>query len=330
MSNRYLITGATGHLGRTVTEQLVKEGHPVRVLILPKEKDIPSNVDVYYGDVRDKESLRPCFENLSGQDLIVIHCAGIVSIASGFNQAVYDVNVNGTKNIVDLCTEYHVKKLVYVSSVHAIPEQPKGTVIEEAVDLIPDKVVGNYAKTKAEATSYVLDAASQGLNACVLHPSGIIGPNDYPGGHTSAFIVDYCKGRLASCISGGYDFVDVRDVANGIILACHHGKRGQCYILSNRFYEVSEILDLLSEITGKRRVRSFVPVWLAKAVAPVTELYCKAMKRPPLFTAYSIYTLRSNALFSHQKATEELGYTTRDMRETLTDTVIWLKQNGRI
>ena len=330
MSIHYLVTGATGHLGRTVTEQLIGEGKSVRVFALPNEKNIPDNVAVYYGDVRDKESLRPCMEDLADQELIVIHCAGIVSIASKFNQAVYDVNVTGTKNVVDLCKEYSVDKLVYISSVHAIPEQPKGTVIVETKDFSQDKVVGNYAKTKAEATAYVLDAARQGLNVCIVHPSGIIGPNDYTGGHTTAFVIDYCKGRLISCIRGGYDFVDVRDVANGIISVCKHGRRGECYILSNRFYEVSEILELLHEITGKRKIKSYVPLWIAQAAAPLTELYCQALKRPPIFTAYSIYTLNSNALFSHKKATEELGYTTRNMRETLTDMIKWLKENGRI
>ena len=113
--------------------------------------------DRYYGDVCDKESIRACFENLNDRQLIIIHCAGIVSIASKFNQAVYDVNVTGTKNIVDLCAEYGVAKLIYVSTVHAIPEKPDGMVITEITEFNPDDVVGLYAKTKAEATAYVLD-----------------------------------------------------------------------------------------------------------------------------------------------------------------------------
>jgi dihydroflavonol-4-reductase len=330
MNIQYLVTGATGHLGRTVTDQLIGEGKSVRVFALPNEKDIPEKATVYYGDVRDKESMRAFFADLAGQEIIVIHCAGIVSIASRFIQAVYDVNVTGTKNVVDLCKEHSVAKLVYISSVHAIPEQPKGTVIVETEDFSADKVVGNYAKTKAEATAFVLDAARQGLNACIVHPSGIIGPNDYSGGHTTAFVVDYCKGRLISCVRGGYDFVDVRDVANGIISVCERGRRGESYILSNRFYKVGEILDLLHEITGKRRIKTYVPLRIAQAAAPLTELYCKVLKRPPIFTAYSIYTLNSNALFSHEKATRQLAYTTRDMRETLTDMIMWLEEHDII
>ncbi len=330
MDKIYLVTGAAGHLGSVVLIQLIKEGKTTRALALPMEENIPENTDIYFGDVRDKETIRPCFKNLNGRELVVIHCAGIVSIASKFNKTVYDVNVTGTKNVVDLCKEYNVSKLVYVSSVHAIPEKPEGTVITEITDFSPHKVVGGYAKTKAEATSYVLDAAKQGLNTCVVHPSGIIGPNDYGRGHITTLVIDYYKRRLTSGVNGGYDFVDVRDVAYGIIAACDKGRHGECYILSNKFFAVSEILDMLHEITGKRKINIYLPLWLVKATAPLSELYYKILRQQPLFTPYSIYTLNSNAMFSHQKATYELGYSTRDMKETLIDTVNWLKMNNRI
>ena len=330
METLYLITGAAGHLGSVITRKLVETGKLVRALAIPNENHLPEKTEIYFGDVCDKESIRPCFENLNGCNLIVIHCAGIVSIASKFNQAVFDVNVTGTKNIVDLCREYNVSKLIYISSVHAIPERPAGITMTEITEFNPDRVVGLYAKTKAEATAYVLNAAGQGLNACIVHPSGITGPYDYGRGHITTLVIDYYKQRLTSGVNGGYDFVDVRDVADGIITVCDKGKHGECYILSNKCFTVCEILTMLHEITGKKKIKSFLPLWFVKATAPLAELYYKILKQPPLFTAYSIYTLNSNALFSHQKATTELGYTTRDMKETLSDTVNWLKENGRI
>lgn len=326
----YFVTGAAGHLGSAITRQLINSGKEVRALVLPNEKHPPEKAELYYGDVRDKESLRPCFENLNGRQLIVIHCAAIVSIASKFNQAVYDVNVTGTKNIVDLCREYGASKLVYVSSVHAIPEKPNGVTVTEVTEFDPGRVVGLYPKTKAEATAYVLDAARQGLNACVVHPSGITGPYDHGKGHLTALVIDYYKRRLISGVKGGYDFVDVRDVADGTIVACDKGRQGECYILSNKFFQIKDILTLLHEITGKRKIKNFLPIWFVKATAPLAELYYRILKQAPLFTAYSIYTLTSNALFSHEKATSELGYTTREMRDTLADTVNWLREEGRI
>lgn len=326
----YFITGAAGHLGGVITRQLINSGKEVRALVLPNEKHIPEKTKLYFGDIRDKESLRPCFENLNGRQLVVIHCAGIVFIASKFSQDVYDINVIGTKNIVDLCKEYNVSKLVYVSSVHAIPEKPNGITITEITEFSPENVVGLYAKTKAEATAYVLDVSRQGLNACVVHPSGITGPYDHGKGHLTTLVIDYYKRRLTSGVNGGYDFVDVRDVADGIIAACDKGRKGECYILSNKFFQVKDILNLLHEITGKKKIKNFLPVWFVKIVAPLSELYYKILKQPPLFTSHSVYTLNSNAQFSHQKATSELGYRTREMKTTLADTVKWLKAKGRI
>lgn len=331
MSELYLVTGAAGHLGSTLVIKLLELGKKIRVLVLPDEKNIPKGrLEVCRGDVSDKAGLAQFFDNPNNDELILIHCAGIVTIASKYVQRVYDVNVTGTKNIVDLCVEHSVKKLVYVSSVHAIEEKAAGETICETTAFDPKSVVGLYAKTKAEATAYVLAAAKNGLNASVVHPSGISGPYDSGKGHLTMLVIDYYKRRLTSAVNGGYDFVDVRDVANGIIACCEKGRQGECYILSNKYFSVREILFMLHEITGKKEIKSFLPLWFVKGTASLAEAYYKILRQPPLFTSYSIYTLNSNAAFSHKKADEELGYTTRDMRQTLTDTVKWLRDNNRI
>ncbi len=334
MSELYLLTGAAGHLGTALIKQLIEQQKAVRALVLPGEmhlsKLVDSGAEIVYGDVRSLESLEPFFANPEGRDLVVIHAAGIVSIASRYVKMVQDVNVTGTKNIVELCKKHRVKRLVYVSSVHAIPEAPQGQTICEISQFDPQKVTGLYAKTKAEATQLVLDAAAEGLNACVVHPSGIIGPYDYGHGHLTQLIIDYLKGRLTACVNGGYDFVDVRDVAAGILSCCEKGEPGQCYILSGAYVDVKDLLFLLHEITGKRAIRTILPRWFAKCTAPLAELYYKLLRQPPLYTSYSLYTLAVNAKFSHEKASGLLGYQPRPLRQTLEDTASWLKAHGRV
>lgn len=331
MSERYLVTGAAGHLGNTLVRYLLKRGKQVRILVLPGEKNVPKGeLEICHGDVCQLESLESFFENARQEALIVIHTAGIVSIASKYQQKVYDVNVLGTKNIVSLCEENKVQKLVYVSSVHAISEKPHGETIYETDQFTPESVVGLYAKTKSEATNLVLEAAKRGLNASVVQPSGISGPFDSGRGHLTVLLIDYYKRRLKAAIQGGYDFVDVRDVAKGILACCQKGKSGECYILSNQYYTVKELLFMLHEITGKKEVKHMLPLWFIKPMAPFAELYYKILRQPPLFTTYSIYTLNTNAAFSHEKATTQLGYRPREMRETLTDTMRWLKMQKRL
>ena len=153
MDNKlYLVTGAAGHLGNTVVRKLRAAGRNVRALVLTGE-NASGCKESFAGDVRNKESLKKFFSTPSNSELIVIHTAGIVSISSRHDHNIYDVNVNGTKNIIELCHENNASRLIYVSSVHAIPEKPLGQTITETTDFSPAHVKGFYAKTKAEATA---------------------------------------------------------------------------------------------------------------------------------------------------------------------------------
>lgn len=330
----YLVTGAMGHLGNIIVGKLRQQGVQVRGLALPEDHSIPHfdpGVEIVRGDVCDPESLIPFFTHKIDQEVVVIHTAGIVSISSKYHQRLYDVNVQGTKNILKLCVLNHVKKLVHVSSVHAIPELEKGKVITEVSSFQPEKVHGPYAKTKAEASQAVLDTVAQyDLNASIVHPSGILGPGDFGRGHLTQLVIDYLDGRLTACVNGGYDFVDVRDVADGILSCVENGQPGECYLLSNQYFPIKTILDTLHDTTGKKKIKTVLPLWFAKATAPLSEIYYKILKQPPLYTRYSLYTLESNASFSHEKATHELNYNPRPIEETLRDTARWLLKHQRI
>ena len=334
MKRIYIITGANGFLGNNIVRKLVKNGeNEVRALVLP-EDNLNSlkglNCKIYKGDVTKKESLSSIFEVPENAELYVIHCAAIVYIKTKYNPKVYEVNVNGTKNVIDKVLEKNAK-LVYVNSVHAITEKPNNEVITEINNFEPERVEGQYAKTKAKIANYVLEMVkNKNLNACIVHPSGIIGPNDFGSSHLTQLIIDFANGRLTACVKGGYDFVDVRDVADGIISACDKGKKGECYILSNRYVEIKELLDIISEVRNTKKIRTMLPMWLAKLTAPLSEIYYAILKEPPLYTKYSLYTLKSNSNFSNEKAKKELGFKNRELKETIKDTVTWLKQNNRI
>ncbi len=323
----YLVTGAAGHLGSTLLRLLQRAGAQVRGLLLPGERPPATGAQFFEGDVRDAASLRPMFEGLEAYDVIVIHTAGIIDISGEVTPQMREVNVAGTRNIVALCREYNVRRLVYVSSVHAIPEKSKLRVLREVRHFSPQEVIGGYAKTKAEATQIVLDAAEAGLDAVVVHPSGILGPYDEKGNHLVQMVRDYMNGRLPACVRGGYDFVDVRDVAAGCLAAAERGRRGECYILSGRHYEVKEVLRMVREVQGGRRL-PVLPMWMARAAAPLLALHARRKKERPLYTKYSLYTLSSNDRFSHDKATEELGYRPRDLFQTIADTVRWIQEHG--
>ncbi len=328
MNKIYIITGANGFLGNNIIRKLEQEKNSeIRAFVLKGEsiKSLENlKCKIYYGDVTKKESLASVFENTEGKEVFVIHCAGIVYIKSKYNPLVYNVNVNGTKNIVDKVLNINAK-LVYISSVHAIPECDG--VITETVDFDPNRVEGLYAKTKAEAAKYVMDAVkNKNLNACIIHPSGIIGPNDYGNSHLTELVKEVASGKLFACVKGGYDFVDVRDVADGVINACNKNTKGECYILSNKYITIKELSDIICDCVERKKINIVLPIWIAKIFALFFEIYYNLKKQTPLFTKYSLYTLSSNANFSNKKAKKELNFKNRDMIDTIKDTIKWINQ----
>lgn len=262
---RYIVTGAAGHLGSTILRQL--KDRPVEVvgLILPGERPAVKAENIRYvtGDVCRMQSLQALFAGADGQNTTVIHAAGLISIAEQVSPKVQEVNVNGTANMLAVSRQHAVRRFVYVSSVHAIPERARPQVIREVKHFSPDVVTGEYAKTKAAATQLVLDAAAQGFPALVVHPSGIIGPFDLGRNHLTQMMVEFLQGKLFACVSGGYDFVDVRDVAKGVLLAAEKGIPGECYILSGHYISIKNLLSMAGWFAD-RKGPLIIPMWLAK------------------------------------------------------------------
>jgi len=331
----YLVTGATGFLGSTVCRQLIERGEQVRTFALPNDKAIkyvPEKAEIIMGDLCDSESLEQFFAIPHGMESIVIHCASMVSVNPDYSQKLMDINVGGTKNIIEKCLQHkECRKLVYVSSTGAIPEQPKGRKIKETNKFEPNLVVGCYSQSKALATQAVLDAASEkNLNACVVHPSGILGPGDYAIGETTNTVLQILNGEMPAGIQGSFNLCDVRDLAYGCIMASDKGKKGECYILGNKEVTLKEFSQIISKETGCKPLKFFLPLSLANFLAKILEKQAKKNGKKPLITTFSVYNLARNNTFDYSKAANELGYKTRSYEQTLRDEVVWLRSEGKI
>ena len=331
MFDQYLVTGATGFLGRAVAEELVRRKAQVHALVLhddPYTDLLPKEVRTVIGDVCDKSSLSDFFADADSRTC-VIHCAGIVSVASRPGSRLYQVNVGGTWKVLRQCMEHDVGKMVYVSSVHAIPEKPKGCIISEDCEFSPGLVDGDYAKSKAAATELVFDAAERGLNASIVFPSGIIGPGDLQGGSFTSMAKSFLSGKLPFAVRGGYDFVDVRDVAKGILDCSENGEPGKGYILSGHYVTIRKMLQLVGK-TAKQKYRPIcLPLGLAKLAAPYYEHRSLKKRKPLFFTPYSVAVLASNGQFSHAAASECFAYHPRPVKDTLRDMTAWLLEQRR-
>ena len=323
-----LVTGATGHIGNVLVRKLVERGEKVRVLILPGENSAPLaglDVETMEGDVLDMPSLFKAMKGIRG----VFHLAGIISIMPGENPFVRKVNVEGTRNMIQAAREMHVRKLVYTSSIHAI-QRIKDGMIDERLPYDAKNPYGEYDRSKAEATLEVQKAANTGLEAVIVCPTGVIGPYDFRGSMMGSVIHDAAFAKPTLYVDGAYNFVDVRDVANGMIAALEKGKRGESYILSGEKISVRYLLETVREITGKHFFQMKVPFNLAEFAARFTPWYYRKSKATPRFTPYSLEVLQSNCNISHAKATRELGYRPRTLYETIADTVKWFFENRHL
>ena len=319
-----LVTGATGYVGTELVKRLYDAGYPVTSLVLPGEdvSFISAYSSIRYADVCDKAALE---REAVGFD-IVIHLAGIVDISTRNRAKMQRVNVEGTTNVAKLCKNHHMK-MIYCSSVHAIPCLPKNAVMTEITAFDPLKVKGLYSKTKAEATKNVLEMTHEGLEVMVAFPAGIIGPNERRLSNIGQLIVDFLCGSLTAYLEGCYNFVDVRDVTDGMIRMIENWSSGECYILSGYVVSAEQMLMEISRASGKKMLRTKLPYWFVLATSYLSEFYYFILRKKPLFTHYSIKTLHSNCNFSNKKARDNLGFLPRPTEESLAEMTRWVMKH---
>lgn len=327
----YIVTGAAGFLGNNVVRTLQGKGE-IRALVLPTDEKIALDgldCTVVAGSILVPSTLEPLFEKTEGRSVYVIHCAGEVDIASDYNISVYAVNVTGTRNVCLACLD-HGARLVYISSVHAMPPRESQDDIEPAKSFDPDSVAGLYAKVKAEASKVVLDFVEKGLKATLIQPSGLIGPYDYSNSNLSQFISEAASGKLPACVSEGYSFVDVRDAAKAIVSACENGKNRTSYILAGPTVSMMKLARLAAEDNGTKPVLLSIPIPVISLITPITSAYYRLSRRKPLFTQFALETLESPSNFNTEISREDLGFTARPIEETIKDTVDFLRSIFRI
>jgi len=321
-----VVTGATGHVGNVLVRQLCDAGKTVRALVLPGEDCSALHglgVELVEGNVLHPLDLERIFD---GAD-VVFHLAGMISILPGRDERVWQVNVQGTRNVVAAAQQAGVGRLVYTSSIHALTRIPEGTVIDEQIPFDPQTEISDYDRSKATASLAVLQAVREsGLDAVIVCPTGIVGPHDYRLSEMGRLILDALRRKLTFSVDGAFDFVDVRDVARGHILAAELGRKGECYILSGEQMSIFGLVKLVQDLAKVNGRVVNVPYKLAAFVARFTPLLSRISRHTPRFTRYSLQTVRDNSVICCHKAEQELGYHPRSLQESLADTVRWWVQ----
>lgn len=321
------VTGAAGHIGAAICRQLLEQGYEVVALTYNDSsaiQDLP--VTIVKGNVLDRESLKV----LIGQSDAVIHTAGMIELGYKFIQKMYDVNVIGTKNVLETAKELGSKKVIHFSSIHAFSHKPYDVAIDESREFVTEKSVF-YDQTKRDGHVLAQEAAKNGQNVVIVCPTSAVGPPDHKPSKLGKAVVDIYRGSVPAVVKGGFDFADVRDMANGVVAALEKGRTGETYILGGKYYTIKEFSDLVLEAKGTKKRLMELPLLAANIGLPFVKSYAYLTKKPPLYDKAYIDILQDgNKLTLSTKAKEELGYSVRELGETLTDTVEWFRKTGKI
>ena len=319
-----LVTGATGHIGNVLIRQLLENGEKVRALILKEEDTTPIQdlqVEKIEGDVLDLNSLETAFKGVD----TVYHLAGIISIMPGQNPFVWEVNVKGTRIVLQTALQEGVRRLVYTSSIHAIARAPHGIQIDETLPFDTNNPYGAYDRSKAEASLDVQKACRDGLDAVIVCPTGVIGPFDFRRSEMGNVILDAARRKTSLYVDGAYDFVDVRDVAPAFYNAMQRGTPGERYLLGGPNWTLERFFGHLERVSKVSAPRFKVPAKLHTVTSKLVEGVYKTLGKTPPLDPISMEMARYFWYVDSTKAKEELDFTPRDPQETLYDTVEYLR-----
>ena len=327
----YYITGITGFLGRNIVKEIYRD-HPTAEIVgfvLPNDthRNIPANIKYVEGNILNKDDVKK-FLSVEGDEKILIHAAGRISVYKRGDPLTTAINVDGTKIVTDIAKELGFKRMLFISSVDAITRRMGNEPIYEQERYDEHKVVGVYSKSKAIANNYVLDKADDKFEVIVVCPSAIMGPNDPFHAPINEAIKKAITNKLPAVTKGGSDIVDVRDVARGIIDLIQKGQNKESYILSGHYISVKDLMGIASEISGAKVVKFTVPHWLIKCIAPFIEIIAKLRKKTPLFTGFSMDCLSQNSNYNHDKMTLLTGYQPMEIKKSLEDTIKWMQETN--
>jgi dihydroflavonol-4-reductase len=304
---------------------LLEKGYQVRALIFKKSEGLSDEIEVVNGDITVKEDVDKL---IAGCDA-VIHMAAKISIEKDRDGSVNKINKQGTGNVVEACLRHKVKRLVHFSSIHTFDPFPLDEELNEKRPWVKDG--SDYDKSKIAGEKMVLNALAAGLETVIICPTSVFGPRDFQPSLLGGAIVDIFNRKVPALIPGGYDFVDVRDVAQGTLLALEKGKSGEKYLLGGEFLTVQELAQKVGKI-GNVKVTNFVlSIGFLKLMLPFFKLQSVLTGKPAIFTKESLKALsESNPNVSSRKAEKDLGYTKTEIDKSIKDTLIWFGKHGKI
>jgi len=315
---RIALTGASGHLGYVVHKLLERDGVKQRVF-LRKPVDYIDTPDIVIGSLEDESTIAELVRDCQ----TVIHCAGKVWPRTGRNEHVLDVNYGITRRIFKIAAQEEVRHFIYISSIHSMINPTNEKVLDENVALVEDDRLA-YDFSKAESERFLREQNS--MKVTILSPTAIIGPGDHYLHGMNQLFRRIIRKQLPVLTSGGFNVVDVRDVAGAALSAARSEKEGK-FMVGGSFITMADLAHKYGEVTGLKVTKRVVPPWMMRLAAWLSIPIDRMFRKPLAFNEYSVKTLlEGHHNISSARAKDELGHSHRPLEQTLKSVHSWLTE----
>ncbi len=326
MTIKAFVTGGTGFIGANLVRLLLKEGYEVRALVRSQSNlDNLKNLDIEIvkGDLNDinlSEKIRGCHA--------LFHVAAHYSLYQADKDQLYESNVLGTRSILTAAKQAKIERIIYTSSVAAIGVGKPGEIVNETHQSPVNELVGHYKKSKYWAEQEAKKAIINGQDIVIVNPSTPIGPLDIKPTPTGDIILRFLRRQMPAYVNTGLNIIDVRDVAQGHLLALEKGATGERYILGNQNLSLQALLEELSRLTGLKAPETTLPLWLPLTVAWVEETLLSPLGKKPSIPIDGVKMSKQPMYYDPSKAINELGLRSSPIENALKDAINWFTNNG--
>ncbi len=325
---KVFLTGASGFVGSHVRDALVARGDQVRCLVrtTSPRTNLVTDDEWVEGDLTDADGVARAIDGCGA----VYHCAADYRLYVPDPETMYASNVEGTRNVLRGAQLAGVDRVVYTSSVGALGLLADGSPADESTPVTIDDMVGHYKRSKYLAERVAQEWAERGVPVVIVSPSTPIGDRDVKPTATGRVILDFLNRQTPAFVDTGLNWVDVRDVAQGHLLAEQHGAPGECYILGNENLSLEAIFGKLATITGLAAPRVKLPHWIPLAVARVDTSWARLTGGEPRVPLDGVKLSRHKMYFDSTKAVRELGIPRTPVDDALRRAVDWFVEHGYV
>ena len=318
------VTGASGRIGNVLVRELINQGYRVRIL---QRRPHPAleNLDLerINGDLLDAS----CLDRLLEGCQVVFHLAARVSIHGGHHGEVERINLDGTRMLFEAALRQGIERFIHFASIHAFAPADQAKSLDEDWPLGLHSPVA-YNRSKARALHHLIEKKTP-IQVIGLCPTAVIGPGDYAPSYTGQMLIKLHQGKIPLLVPGGYDWVDVRDVVAASMKAIHLKNPKQLYLLSGHYATLLQLCREIENCTGRRMPITVIPGWLVKLGLPFVAAYASLTGNEPLYTLEALQALEEGSRnISSARASNELGFHPRPLRQTLIESYQWFNQHG--